>query len=1173
MTTTPSGAGPDGDTSQARDLRLSATTTARGAESAVSQNERTESQMSEIFFRELCSKHLVVSIRPSTSQNHVQSRMAVRETIAPVVTAPRSIWQLHYSRRLRYMGRNTIKHSFVNNHASAPITSEVQQQQRHSFPPGHRRQPVIEHPSSVLQDASSSLTRQLCISADNAAKQSDIGQPLRPLNGIEGEEKPPLARPDDPRSKKRRSTMDYSQSPTQSNEGRSYDQYNDDDDECPDLGSESPGHRTLLDNDTGAVKFDLLGNTDTQLTRGDPFTDPAEDLDSQPLTEWHPRSQSLEAPEPPDTSFTNRYHARSLPPETPAPAVQNPFAVKGHGGATVFGASQLFEQCTSAVKAASPTSSRPSPFYMDNNTISPNHAVSSPLKDKFLRTSPVSHGAVSSPALLDPSSRAHELTTSQDHHEGAQRRDVPLSSELKPKPPKRSKLDPIDEYRSVQGFEIASSRRRQSSEQEDSDSDADLALDRRQRLAREKQKKAMKSLASITFPAPQMPTQSHSRSSSTDDKSLGRPIHEAEEEDVEVPSTNRAKSKASKDHTEASPTLGHLNTDPLGPEGDSQETVADSQQAQNTAQGGRAVLGAEDQPSSPPGCPPNIVSTHREAVFVADTIPETSPAGTATAEYAKDFTRPRISIPASNSTAPSLPPLPSTEPPPGTDGSGVDGQIRREAEIIKDVIVSSPFAPGLRSSPTVILASSQRVVTRSSRRIKQINSPAFPQLPPSSDASSRTSSLSSLSATPPRPSSATPNTEHEVQEPLDNVSSPAVAKFQRRGRPSSSAPKQKITTYSMSPRSTSRASSRLSRASSVDVSVKSPAKRRQTEMRLNVAKSRKSLRQTSTAQVSLQESTASIATNEKIFQGMTFAVTFQSKQRHEDDERFKARVSQNKALKDSIVKEGGVVLSDGFDALFRLDSFGNRTNTISALSSSMSPVNPEMGFTALIADEHSRKAKYIQALALGLPCLAPRWITTCVAKRKLVDWSSYLLCAGQSSFLGEAIRSRNLPFYDPTTSKLVKVIEQRPKLLENTEVLVVLKRTTKEDNMPYLFLVQVLGATLTRVHTLDEARAVLVQRQDAGDPFHWVYVGDRLTDVDTVLYGDPARSGTAKEAAGARKRKRSTKASTASANTSMAQATDQEGARPPKRVRTLDDELVVQSLILGRLIEEDEMPL
>jgi len=426
---------------------------------------------------------------------------------------------------------------------------------------------------------------------------------------------------------------------------------------------------------------------------------------------------------------------------------------------------------------------------------------------------------------------------------------------------------------------------------------------------------------------------------------------------------------------------------------------------------------------------------------------------------------------------------------------------------------------------------------------------------------------------------------------VDNVSSPAAAKVQRRGRLSppvlqgDSDLQPNHDPYSFPSGSTSRASSRQSHASRDAASTKSPTRRRRPDPMSRAWNARKSLRQTSTAQVSAQESNASLATIKNgIFQGMTFAVTFQSKQRHEDDDRFKARVSQNKALKDSIIREGGMVLSDGFDALFSLDHSRSRGGVNAARSNGeLMLKTPEMGFTALIADEHSRKAKYIQALALGLPCLAPRWITTCVAKRKLVEWSSYLLCAGQSAFLGEAIRSRNLPYYDPTTSQLSSVIEQRPKLLDNTKVLVVLKRATKEDSMPYLFLVQVLGATLTRVHSLDEARTLLLQRQAADKPFDWVYVGDRIADASAILYSN---GGTQQQGTGGRKRKRTAKAmsKTASmstnATTSMAQSTaptegDDGGGdgRPPKRVRTLDDELVVQSLILGRLIEEDEMPL
>ena len=44
-------------------------------------------------------------------------------------------------------------------------------------------------------------------------------------------------------------------------------------------------------------------------------------------------------------------------------------------------------------------------------------------------------------------------------------------------------------------------------------------------------------------------------------------------------------------------------------------------------------------------------------------------------------------------------------------------------------------------------------------------------------------------------------------------------------------------------------------------------------------------------------------------------------------------------------------------------------------------------FCAVIADGYSRKTKYLQALALGIPCLSSRWIDNCI-RQVLIPLSS-----------------------------------------------------------------------------------------------------------------------------------------------------------------------------------------
>jgi hypothetical protein len=286
---------------------------------------------------------------------------------------------------------------------------------------------------------------------------------------------------------------------------------------------------------------------------------------------------------------------------------------------------------------------------------------------------------------------------------------------------------------------------------------------------------------------------------------------------------------------------------------------------------------------------------------------------------------------------------------------------------------------------------------------------------------------------------------------------------------------------------------------------------------------------------------------------MVFAISFQDRQQ---PQKSKDKSLSKTNIESMIRQEGGKILGEGFNPLFDFDTLPTSINAppTPMLSSSLKLLDTEIGFTALIADGHSRKVKYMQALALGIPCLAPKWVTTCVSKKEIVDWSSYLLCAGSSTLLGDAIRSRNLLTYDASTAKLAEIVSQRPKLLDGSRILLIMKKKKNEEKrLPYVFLAQVLGASLVRVHSLEEARAKLRQAESEDDDFDWVYVDDHLQDARTVLFGAGTRVGISKK-----RKRRST-------------SVDTGDDRPPKRIRTLNDELVIQSLILGRLVEEGEM--
>ncbi|KAI9802333.1 MAG: hypothetical protein M1833_001839 [Piccolia ochrophora] len=275
-----------------------------------------------------------------------------------------------------------------------------------------------------------------------------------------------------------------------------------------------------------------------------------------------------------------------------------------------------------------------------------------------------------------------------------------------------------------------------------------------------------------------------------------------------------------------------------------------------------------------------------------------------------------------------------------------------------------------------------------------------------------------------------------------------------------------------------------------------------------------------------------------LFAGMSFAVSYVGR----DEE--KRRIIK------SVIYHGGHILADGFEELFHV----NTTSAVTTDSPEQSdpeqqqllqstPTAALSGFTCLLADHHSRRAKYMQALALGLPCLAGRWIEDCVLSNTLLSWEPYLLPSGESTFLGGAIRSRVLNPYPADTARFEDIIATRPKLLEHVSVLLVVGKGKEEERRrAYDFLTCAMGAKrVERVVSLELARqAVETGLREGGEKaWDWVYVGGKVEEAEKVIFG----------AAGAgKKRKRGA------------------GGAAKGRVRVVDDEFVVQSLILGKVL-------
>ncbi|KAJ5672704.1 hypothetical protein N7507_001831 [Penicillium longicatenatum] len=299
----------------------------------------------------------------------------------------------------------------------------------------------------------------------------------------------------------------------------------------------------------------------------------------------------------------------------------------------------------------------------------------------------------------------------------------------------------------------------------------------------------------------------------------------------------------------------------------------------------------------------------------------------------------------------------------------------------------------------------------------------------------------------------------------------------------------------------------------------------------------------------------SIQSASGIFANMAFAVSFT------EDDGSKDRVSK------LITDNGGSILLDGFTELFEHSSIvpfdsptkGDKTQS-GSLGLRLTSLAENVGFACLIADTHSRREKYMQALALGLPCLSGRWVEDCVAKGRVIDWDVYLLPAGDSTYLNGATKSRMMVPTPPCDTRLSDTIAARPKLLGGKSVLIVTGRGKAEKKRrAYIFLTFALGASrVERVPDLETARALMQSQSEASLPCSWdlVYVDD--ADQSSAKSMLTPRPKTQKiSLVHGKKRKHS-------AVFTLTNPTDD--SLPT--VQVVGNEFVCQSLILGRLFEE-----
>lgn len=968
--------------------------------------------------------------------------------------------------------------------------------------------------------------------------------------------------------------MEFSQqTPTQVNDDRDYGEFADlvpssPIDSTSQAGSNEP--RTLQGDDTGAVNFGILselGRPSSQVsedggfenTRGDWRVGTSQQHSSNAYTPYRPQGGAFETP--------------AIP--------KNPFAAKSTVGVPLAG-SQLFGQTqfSSAIKKISPTSSRPSPNIF-HHSISTNIIETSPLKNRANVSSPTDIRTSSPQRLHEPASTSSsrekygelagaETPLNSRSTGGEMIPESPPSSDPTPKGPvprSSGNNGPLAHYEPMK----KSQERKYTGEalipsmDEESDSDdAIRRMERRKRIQR-KRAKAAEEMERVSF-TPKVTRESSdlpakkrrkvmagavvdtagrvASDSVTGDEIL--PLVDDSQQGM-VPSNESIPDTLPVQSTKATP--GDETTEEEQPDGD--EDVVMEVVADKVIVDEEMIPATSPAPSIPPTAPPEL-PPHPEPELPTLVMEDEEP---------------RSSVPKDSEASSSLPVIRRRSA--RTYGRGA--RQRR-----KNPFISSSDAPGgeddvqrkMVSSPlrgpalTVALEEvdgEKPVEPMDDSGVKPdgpppatispppSSKPDFLELPPPMSTRSRrsdrnpitplaarsagpvaptSSSLSILSQTPVPSAKTTPGTQNSpISERPESVTLPSPRGLRKRAPPGS--------TKSESPQPTSRVTRMTRRAPRLDSESTD-------ELHYSPSASalEKSIVQGKSSR-SFRQSFGPTYRTCRLFEGMVFAISFQNQVKQNERNKLETKITQ----------AGGTILPQGFQELFEPSPIVNTTSPIFDEEDGLklTRAGMESGFTALIADSHSRKAKHMQALALGLPCLAHQWITACLNKGAIVDWEPYVLCAGASAVLGNAIRSRNLVQYPAAEARFIDIIDTRQRLLDGQRVLVVVdsRKARSEAKQPYIFLAALLGPSITRVFTVQQAREALLEHRKAGTPFDWLYIDKLAGKADAVL-APPEPVG--------KKRRKSTQPQPTVGN-----------------IRVLDDELVIQSLILGRMVEEDEV--
>ncbi|KAF3919105.1 hypothetical protein ABW21_db0205911 [Orbilia brochopaga] len=247
-----------------------------------------------------------------------------------------------------------------------------------------------------------------------------------------------------------------------------------------------------------------------------------------------------------------------------------------------------------------------------------------------------------------------------------------------------------------------------------------------------------------------------------------------------------------------------------------------------------------------------------------------------------------------------------------------------------------------------------------------------------------------------------------------------------------------------------------------------------------------------------------------IFHGMQFTISLTGES-----------TTDRAILSSMLQRDGGQILNDGFDDIFL------------AIQSETAELQPrpgwsEIGFTAVISDRASTTSKYLQALALGIPCLSPKWVEDSVQCKTALSWHNYLLPAGESQYLDGATKSRVINWIDIQTATFTNMYSSRAKLMEGMNVIIHSSNKSKNEPQVYPFLIHAMGPSQVKyAASVEEVNKILKSKNPVT---RWHYILSKDEKPKFNLKG---------------------------------RARD-----PASTVRVVNNEWVKQSLIFGKLLDE-----